>query len=137
MQLFTRMYVAKHANARTQQARGFTSILHQSPIPCAHSVGHQSCVINYTGVDGKTPFGPDPCPMVIKHLAVRVSCSGGKEATVDTTAIVHADGQLVWDGTSFTGSHPGLVSATDAGGDGVAFVTTNGVFHFASSKAPA
>ena len=71
----------------------------------------------------------DPCPNVVKTLAVRASCSGGTTYAAVGSAVVSIAGSRVWDGTRLVGVHPGISHGVDVG-DGVAFETSNGLFSF-------
>jgi hypothetical protein len=93
-------------------------------------VGRTSCSISL-GVGGNNSFGPDPCSEVVKTLAVVATCSRGTSANSTSTAIVTESGSVVWQDGKLVGTHPGLVSASDAG-TGIAFEVTNGAFHFRS-----
>ena len=97
-------------------------------------VGQSACSIDF-GEAGKSPFG-DPCPMVVKTLAVRATCSGGSGSKPTAAARVSEAGELVWDGKRLVGSHPGLLNASDAG-EGIEFVTTNGNFFFSATPVKA
>lgn len=96
----------------------------------AACVGRASCDF-YFGEGGKI-LG-DPCPMVVKTLAIKATCSGGVKYTPVAVAAVSLDGTQVWNGRQLVGSHQGISSASDVG-DGVRFQVANGAFAFAATK---
>lgn len=77
------------------------------------------------------PFGPDPCPWVVKTMAIAVQCPTSKPPQAAQRAVVSESGVTVWDGNKLVGGHPGISSATDEA-NGVAFSVRNGVYSFAA-----
>jgi hypothetical protein len=92
-------------------------------------VGRASCDVPL-GRSGHSSLG-DPCPAVVKTLAVKATCTAGKSyAPVDIATVYVGDSQ-VWDGKQLVGINPGIYSGADVG-DGVKFQVTNGAFEFAA-----
>jgi hypothetical protein len=96
-------------------------------------LGKANCTVNAMA---QTFSGVDPCPHVVKTLAVAVECSSGGRPRDPgyrpaASASVSKSGVVMWDGTKLVGSHPGITSARDAGG-AVAFAVSNGNFDFES-----
>ena len=77
------------------------------------------------------PFGADPCPLVVKTLAVRATCAGGSSAKAVPAAVVREGGTVVWDGKSLVGTHAGIRSAADTPEAEV----LNGFFSFVATPA--
>jgi len=96
-------------------------------------LGKNTCTFVF--LPGTSPFGPDPCPLVVKTLAIGAICGGGTSFHHTATAVVTEGGTMVWNGSALVGSHPGISQASDAG-EGVAFEVANGAYAFASTPGP-
>jgi hypothetical protein len=95
-------------------------------------VGKASCDV-ILGSSGHSPLG-DPCPDVVKTLAVKATCTAGKSYAPVAIATVDVGDSQLWDGKQLVGTHPGIYSGTDVG-DGVKFQVANGAFEFAAKPA--
>jgi hypothetical protein len=95
-------------------------------------LGAVSCDVIFGG-SGHSALG-DPCPAVVKTLAVRATYSAAKSYKPVATATVTVGGAQVWDGKQLVSTHPGIYTAADVG-DGIKFQVTNGVFAFAAKAA--
>merc|ERR1712224_795513 len=94
-------------------------------------VGKPSCAVDF-GLGQASVAFRDPCPMVVKTLAVRAKCTVGTSTNMVAKAVVYEGTEEVWDGNRLVGSHPGLLLAFDEE-EGISFVTTNGDFSFTAT----
>eukprot|EP01043_Picozoa_sp_COSAG02_P043715 COSAG02_NODE_3834_length_6173_cov_6.023708_4_plen_304_part_00 len=105
-------------------------------IVSANCTGKPSCVLAFGG-GGHSSLG-DPCPEVVKTLAIRVHCTAGEGGTISrpaALATITEAGQQIWDGKQLVGKPVGILAARDEP-DGVALdVAGNSDWDFVSAHA--
>jgi hypothetical protein len=112
---------------------GTNSPLH---IVSANCTGKPSCVLSFGG-GGHSQLG-DPCPEVVKTLAVRVHCTAGHGGTISkqvSSATITEAGERIWDGKQLVGKPDGIFAARDEAGGVALEVAGNSDWAFVSAHA--
>lgn len=105
-------------------------------IVSTNCTGKPSCVLAFGG-GGHSALG-DPCPEVVKSLAIRVHCTPGKGGTVSrqaSSATITEAGKQIWDGKQLVGKPVGILAARDEAGGVALDVAGNSDWSFVSAHA--